>query len=273
LGQGGWRLVPQHVRTQLTTGKEEPRLNIAPDTMKGRGGFGYAWSSIALLVLVLGCAGAPLKEASPAISGDAKKPIALTQAAPIQFTLASDGLPMEGYWKSAPAVADVNGDGFLDIAVNPRLEKGARVFLGNGKGVWRDSSRGLATRRSCGGGLQFSDVNNDGILDLVVADHCEGVYVFLGDGKGNWRAVTEGLTSEFSSSAKAKERDDEGFKGAEAVAVGDVNGDGFVDMVVSSSDQGRTGRKSKAPDCPAEIRQTREMSIWAAGRSISSCWT
>jgi hypothetical protein len=204
--------------------------------MNGRGGAGFAWASIALLVL--GCSGEPLRGATPVVSGDAKRPTPNVQAAPIQFTLASEGLPMEGYWKSVPAIADVNGDGFLDIAVNPRLEKGPRVFLGNGRGVWRDSSRGLAMRRSCGGGLQFGDVNKDGTLDLVVADHCEGVYVFLGDGKGNWRAVTEGLTSEFSTSAKAKARDEEGFKGAEAVGVGDVNGDGFLDMVVSSSDQG-----------------------------------
>ena len=204
--------------------------------MNGRGGAGYAWASIALLVL--GCAGEPSRDASLGISGGAKRPTPSAQAAPIQFRLAADGLPMDGFWKSAPAIADVNGDGFLDIAVNPRLEKGARVFLGNGRGVWQDSSRGLASRRSCGGGVQFGDVNKDGILDLVVADHCEGVYVYLGDGKGNWRAVTEGLTSEFSTGAKAKERDQEAFKGAEAVDIGDVNGDGFMDMVVSSSDQG-----------------------------------
>lgn len=204
--------------------------------MRGTGGASCAWALIALLVL--GCTGEPPRGASSAISGNAQASAQTAQAAPIRFRLAADGLPMDGLWKSAPAIADVNKDGFLDLAVHPRLGKGARVFLGNGQGMWRDSSQGLAMFRSCGGGLQFGDVNNDGNLDLVVADHCEGVFVYLGDGKGNWRAVTEGLTSEFSSSAKAKERDPEAFKGAEAVAIGDVNGDGFMDLVVSSSDQG-----------------------------------
>ena len=204
--------------------------------MKRAGRASYAWASIVLLVL--GCSGEPRRDGSPVISGDAKTSASSAKAAPIRFRIAADGLPMDGFWKSAPAIADVNGDGFLDLAVHPRLEKGARVFLGNGQGMWRDSSQGLAMRRSCGGGLAFGDVNKDGILDLVVADHCDGVFVYLGDGKGNWRAVTEGLAPEFNTSPKARERDPEGFKGAEVVALGDVNGDGFIDMVVSSSDQG-----------------------------------
>src|SRR5947209_14709081 len=108
---------------------------MGPETMTGTGGAGWAWASIALLVL--GCSTAP-----GVVSGDAKTAAPSAQAAPIRFRVASDGLPMEGFWKSAPAIADVNGDGFLDLVVHPRLEKGARVFLGNGQGTWRDSSQG-----------------------------------------------------------------------------------------------------------------------------------
>jgi hypothetical protein len=135
-------------------------------------------------------------------------------------------------------VADVNKDGALDLAVHPRLATGPRVFLGNGQGKWRDSSSGLAMTKSCGGGLQLSDVNNDGMIDVAVADHCEGVFVFLGDANGQWRKVKESLIPEFNTSAKAKRRDPEGFKGAEAIGLGDVNGDRLIDIVASSSDQG-----------------------------------
>ncbi len=95
-----------------------------------------------------------------------------------------------GFWKSVPVVADFNGDGIPDIAIHPRLEHGARVFLGDGKGHWRDSSKGLEMPKgSCGGAIQTGDVNNDGKPDLIVADHCSGIYVYLNDGNGNWTAV------------------------------------------------------------------------------------
>ncbi|MBK7590770.1 MAG: FG-GAP repeat protein [Betaproteobacteria bacterium] len=45
------------------------------------------------------------------------------------------------------------------------------------------------------------------------------------------------MATEFGQSAKVKERDPQGFKGAEAVAVGDVDGDGHLDLVISGSDQ------------------------------------
>lgn len=188
--------------------------------MRTSPGIARVWT-VALL-LIGGCTAAPVRDAAPEF----------------RFRLAADGLPTEGFWKSTPILADVNGDGFLDMVVNPRLGKGPKVFLGNADGKWTDSSQGLAMDLTCGGATRFVDINRDGHIDLVLADHCRGVFVFLGDGKGHWEAVTKQLTSEFSQSPKAKERDPGGFLGAEALVVADVNGDGFLDIVASSSDQG-----------------------------------
>lgn len=61
----------------------------------------------------------------------------------LNWRLAANGLANKGIWKSAPALADVNRDGFLDIGAIARLGDGAHVWLGDGKGSWHDASQGL----------------------------------------------------------------------------------------------------------------------------------
>jgi hypothetical protein len=145
---------------------------------------------------------------------------------------------MEGRFKSTPVVGDINKDGFIDVAAHIRLAKGAQVWLGSGAGTWRNSSKGLAMDSSCGGGLQLADVNGDGNLDLVVADHCSGVHVYLGDGKGNWQMVTEKLESNLARTTAAEEGEANYYSGKEAAAVGDINADGFMDLIACASDRG-----------------------------------
>ncbi len=178
------------------------------------------------------------------------------------FSSASTGLPKEGKWKCWPDLADVNGDGFLDLAATVRLEQGPRVWLGDGKGNWKDDSQGLTTKSiSCGGGTEFADVNKDGKIDLVVADHCAGGFIYLGDGKGGWTVAASNLQTAMieeaaktkqkgSKAAKSKEQPSspqyasidpeevDEFKGTEDVAVGDINEDGFPDLVFSHSSRG-----------------------------------
>src|ERR1700751_1955457 len=43
----------------------------------------------------------------------------------LKWELAPNGLPSDGMWKSTPVLADIKGDGFLDLAAIARLGNGA----------------------------------------------------------------------------------------------------------------------------------------------------
>lgn len=157
----------------------------------------------------------------------------------LRYVQASDGLPTKGIWKSWPAVVNDGGESFL-IAAHSLKGDGPRVWRGNGKEKWKESSEGLHMSSTCGGNVAFGDVNNDGRMDLAVADHCGGIFLYLNDGNGGWKKSVEALNPEIA--ARKAEEDAGGipevFTGSEAVALGDVNGDGFPDMVAASADQG-----------------------------------
>jgi len=143
--------------------------------------------------------------------------------APVQYTPASQGLPTSKIWKSQIAFGDVNGDGFPDIGAVSRLADGPYIWVGDGKGHWTDFSEGLPRESFCGGGMAFGDVNNDGKMDVAIADHCRGTFVYLGDGAGHWKSASAGLPT----------------IGAEDVTVGDFNNDGCLDLaIVAAAEEG-----------------------------------
>ena len=158
-------------------------------------------------------------------------------AAPPSFTfdLSSASLPEEAMWKCDPVFEDINEDGYLDLIAHPRLGTGPRVWLGDGAGGWLDSSAGLHMQFSCGGGIDVADLDGDGNLDLAIADHCNGLYVYFGDGGGNWEV---GVEQVYPTDLVRQPDLVELHLGSEDLRLGDVNGDGHLDMVAGSSDEG-----------------------------------
>ena len=62
----------------------------------------------------------------------------------------------------------MNGDGNRDIVA--AYAAGPRVWLGDGKGSWREASQGLPAPEIHGlyWGIDVADLNGDGRIDLVV---------------------------------------------------------------------------------------------------------
>ena len=127
------------------------------------------------------------------------------------------------------AVADVNGDGKLDLLVanfcsgntSCSLPGTLGVMLGNGDGTFQS-----VVSYSLGGpaliSIAATDVNGDGKLDLVVTTsntNPNNLMVLLGNGDGTFQAPVFYGT---------------GGVGAVGIAVADVNGDGRPDVMVTN---------------------------------------
>lgn len=138
----------------------------------------------------------------------------------------------QGYNPLEVAVGDVNADGFPDLVIGDRAFQRAdvSVLLSD-----RYGSLGSPVQISTGGpgyvtGVAISDVNGDGKLDIVAASQGAGVNqygsisILFGQGDGTFPTNTQ-----LSAGTPQPVR----------VTTGDLNGDGKLDVVFTSSFDGR----------------------------------
>ncbi len=148
------------------------------------------------------------------------------------------GSPATGGGSFSIAVADFNGDGIPDLAllnncgnIPVSCANGTvTVLLGNGDGTFTATATCPATGNDPLS-IAVGDFNGDGNLDLAVANHCGNdinecpseqsstVTILIGDGKGNFTPAATTLTVDLAVTS---------------VAVGDFNGDGILDLAVTS---------------------------------------
>ena len=172
------------------------------------------------------------------------------------------GLSSDTLWATGAAFGDYDGDGRVDLFVahyvdihldnlaefgssttckylgidvqcGPRGLKGSPDILyhNNGNGTFTDVSAkaGVADpERRYGLGVAWSDFDNDGKLDLMVANDSEPNYLYQGDGKGRFEDAA--LPSGVAYSEDGKEQANMG------IALGDYQHTGRMSIAVSHFD-------------------------------------
>ena len=115
----------------------------------------------------------------------------------------------------------------------PRVFKPSSSFLfhNNGDGTFKLVSKGTDIESSLGKalGVVATDVNNDGNMDLFVANDTVQNFLFMNRGKGKWEEV--GLAAEVAFSGSGQPRSGMG------VDAFDINNDGWQDLFVANVDQ------------------------------------
>jgi hypothetical protein len=167
------------------------------------------------------------------------------------------GLSAPG-WTTSAVWFDYDNDGLLDLFVCSFVEYGLKrhifcgdnrlgrayyciprvfkptpslLFHNNGDGTFTEVSRGTEIERALGKalGVVATDVNNDGLMDLFVANDTVQNFLFMNRGKGKWEEI--GLASEVGFSSNGQARSGMGVDAA------DLNGDGWQDLFVANVDQ------------------------------------
>ena len=118
----------------------------------------------------------------------------------VRFEESSQGLPQTGSWRNSGALADMNGDGHLDILAPPQrgMSNLPAIYLGDGKGNWTTWNTVWPYEFDYGS-VVAADFNGDKHMDVGAGIHLRGVRVFVGDGKGNFTEASKGLPSDFPS--------------------------------------------------------------------------
>ena len=142
------------------------------------------------------------------------------------------------------AVADLNGDGRLDVAVTNSTANTLSVFLGNGNGTFAVAPGSSPATGTYPRHVTVAFVNGDGIPDLITANTNSGnASVFLGNGNGTFRGALNYSVGVTPLDVVARDFNGDGRADLAVVTAGNVTiaGSSGVDVLLGNSLPGTAG--------------------------------
>ena len=161
----------------------------------------------------------------------------------------SSGVDYGSYFEynRSVAVGDVNNDGALDVLAGGTAysytagsAQSLGLLLGNGDGTFAagiafsngNTSNYVGYQWERSEDVALADLNNDGNLDLIIGSYVDGfnfnqtgsVLTMLGNGDGTFQP-----TESWSNGSNSG-----GYENTSCVAVGDIDGDGFLDIAAGT---------------------------------------